>query len=144
MVARAAEAGAAPPRDLPADLRLRIEQQELERSLRDARMARLRRAQQRRTVLEAAVLFTVFETLLTYTDGPRALAAIVVGACLGLLWEAIGAGRFLALFTGGIVHGVFRAYFGFGDPFTAFFGALAFFCLAAGLGTSREMRARHF
>lgn len=112
------------------------------RDAQDADRAHRWRALRRRTVVEATVLFAFFETLLTYFEPGRAAAGLVAGAALGALWNTLGAGRFVCLATGLAAHALFRTAFGWGDAFTALFGALAFACLAAGIGTGRESRRR--
>lgn len=114
-----------------------------ERETRAAARVRERHCRQRaRTVLEASVLFVFFESLLTYFELGRSLAALPTGILLGLVWHHFAAGRFFTLLSGVGFHIGFRAVFGFGDAFTGLFGVLAFACVATALGTSQETRRR--
>lgn len=116
---------------------------ECERKRRhEERLEAMARKLRRRTIVEATILFTVFETLLTYFEVERALASVFVGAALGFAWDRMQAGRFTCLWSGLAVHVLFRSCYGFGDAFTALFGALAFACLATGIGTGQETRRR--
>ena len=93
-----------------------------------------------RVLVEATMLVVFTETALTYASLGRTLAALVVGPLLGMAWYATGAGRFRYIAIGLVAHLGMRRAFGFGDPFTAMFGALAFIVLAAALGMMREGR----
>ncbi|MCA8969732.1 MAG: hypothetical protein KDC95_08110 [Planctomycetes bacterium] len=130
--------------DLPEGARLWLEEQQRREGAASARMRSRRRALRVRTVLEATALFTIFETLVTYFDAERAIVAVVCGVALGFVWDLLAVGRFRAMITGGAAHVAFRCHYGFGDPFIGFFGILAFLCIAAALGTAREMRIRDF
>lgn len=127
---------------LPDTVRREIAAVREQRRLADQRLLARSRRLRLRTILEATLLFVVFETLLTYFEGGRALASIPCGIALGMAWHAMAAGRFLCLVTGVLAHVGFRSIFGFGDAFTALFGSLAFACVATSLGTAQESRRR--
>lgn len=106
----------------------------------DARIDGHRYRTRRRTVLEGVFLFFVIETFFGYFSFWRSLLSLGVGAAVGYAWYRTRVRRFGYIVIGLAPHLGFRYVFGFGDPFTTFFGALMFMCLAAGLGIGHESR----
>ena len=92
------------------------------------------------TVLSCVLLFLVVTVVWDVPTRVTVPAAVVVGAVTGLVWNATGAGRFLAVLT--VIPGyvLLRVVGPPQSPYVMFFGFVAMSSLAAVAGTMRELR----